>query len=51
MGVYFDLKCSFHRNNASVAASTCCGFRGHMYMYHGNFFEKITQYGEFGCIF
>ena len=25
------------------------GFRGHMY--HGENFEKMTQYGEFGCIF
>ena len=33
----------------SVATSTCYGFRGHMY--HGENFEKMTQYGEFGCIF
>ena len=33
----------------SVAARTCYGFRGHTY--HGENFEKITQYGEFGCIF
>ena len=26
-----------------------CRFRGHMY--HGENFEKMTQYGEFGCIF
>ena len=33
----------------SIATSTCYGFRGHMY--RGENFEKMTQYGEFGCIF
>ena len=33
----------------SQPALACYGFRGHMH--HGENFEKMVQYGEFGCIF
>ena len=45
----FKILISYIKIMYSVTARTCYGFREHMY--HGENFEKMTQYDEFGCIF
>ena len=37
-----------HKNNVVSKPAFAMGWGG---MYHGENFEKMTQYGEFGCIF